>query len=666
MSKSTSESSAAKRRRVEQELLSSGRCTRGSLVACLVSFEKEGLLADPSGRESHRTLRKEVQHAIEHHSKATTPYGPLVQHVDLGTPQLRTWEYVNPFAFLYYLSSISLAFATLMSETVSRASSPLKMVIYIDEVKPGNPLRPDHGRGTQSIYWSFADWPQWALQRSAVWLLLGVIRTSLVDDMPGGESSLMRHLLNVCFRATSPSFIIGVLIPVGTTALLLRAVFGGFLADEKAHKEIFLVKGASGSKICTTCKNVVNRMGLSAHRPYLVGLDCCDYSLLDYHTNESFYMMVDRLREEHAAGRDIKKLEQVFGLTYDEHGLLFDDGLRSIVKPVDNCIRDWMHTMVSGGIAGTEMALLMLQLHVNGISLDTVQTFVKQYTLPRRIGKVNVDWFSVNRIAEKGDQLKSFASEQLSMIPVLYCFLVQVVAPMGIMLEHIRCFKLLRTIVEILSLGPHSAMKHVAELRAVIVEHHTLYKVLYPGSIKPKWHHLLHVPDNMVYIGVLLSCFVTERKHRTVKNAACHIFRNYEHTVLADLVNRQCEDFRTGTVLKSTMLLNPKQVRVKGMDLTKALSALLPCGEIHSRDFVGFRGRRVGVVQEFYAGDDESIVASVAEYQLVSAPVDSIVTVTLSPGLWFVSTDEIIEPLSWAPCSDGRSYMVLLPRSWHE
>ena len=49
------------------------------------------------------------------------------------------------------------------------------------------------------------------------------------------------------------------------------------------------------------------------------------------------------------------------------------------------------------------------------------------------------------------------------------------------------------------------------------------------------------------------------------------------------------------------------------MDLTKALGALLPCGEIHSRDFVGFRGRRVGVVQEFYAGDDESIVASVAE-----------------------------------------------------
>ena len=126
----------------------------------------------------------------------------------------------------------------------------------------------------------------------------------------------------------------------------------------------------------TTCKNVVNRMGLSAHRPYLVGLDCCDYSLLDYHTNESFYMMVDRLREEHAAGRDIKKLEQVFGLTYDEHGLLFDDGLRSIVKPVDNCIRVWMHTLVSGGIAGSEMALLMLQLHVNGISLDTVQTFV--------------------------------------------------------------------------------------------------------------------------------------------------------------------------------------------------------------------------------------------------------------------------------------------------
>ncbi len=555
----------------------------------------------------------------------------------------------------------------MMSETIKNAAgSALKMIIYIDEVKPGNPLRPDHGRGTQSIYWSFVEWPQWALQRSAVWLLLGVIRTSLVDDMPAGESGLMRHMLNICFQATSPSFILGIVIPICAESIILRAVFGGFLADEKAHKEIFLVKGASGTKFCTTCKNCVNRMEVSEHRGYLVGLDCCDYGRLDYHTNESFYMMVDKLREEHAAGRDISKLEAMLGLTYDEHGLLFDDGLRSVLKPVDNCIRDWMHTMVSGGIAGTEMALLMLQLHTVGISLDSVRTFVNQYRLPQSLGKINLDWFSVNRIAEKGDQLKSFASEQLCMIPLLYCFLAQVVAPMNIMNEHIHCFKLLRTIIEILSLGPKLAMKHVAELRATIVDHHRLYKALYPGYIKPKWHHLLHVPDNMNYLGVLLSCFVTERKHRTVKNAACHIFRHYEHTVLADMVNRQCEDFRIGTVLQTTLLVNPRQVSGRGMDLMKAQVAMLPCGELHARDFVGFRGRRVGLVEDFWISEGESVVVRVSEYQLVSAPVDSIAKVAVSPGFWFASADEIIAPLTWAPCSDGRSYMVLLPRLWHE
>ena len=190
-------------------------------MACLSTFEREGLLVDTAGTESHRTLRKEAQKAIEHHSKATTPYGPPVQTIDLGTPQLRAWEYAHPFALLYYLSSISSAFAALMSETVSRVSSPLKMVIYSDEIKPDNPLRPDNGRGTQSIYWCFTDWPQWALQRAAVWLLLGVIRTTLVDEMPGGESGLMRFVLNVCFRVTSPSFTLGILMPVGVTALLV-------------------------------------------------------------------------------------------------------------------------------------------------------------------------------------------------------------------------------------------------------------------------------------------------------------------------------------------------------------------------------------------------------------------------------------------------------------
>ena len=39
---------------------------------------------------------------------------------------------------------------------------------------------------------------------------------------------------------------------------------------------------------------------------------------------------------------------------------------------------------------------------------------------------------------------------------------------------------------------------------------------LYHHAIKPKYHHVFHVIDHLRQTGRLLSCFVTERKHRTI------------------------------------------------------------------------------------------------------------------------------------------------------
>ena len=51
------------------------------------------------------SLRNQVQKASLDHARAITPYGRVVQTLDLGDEKcVRGWEYVNPFAWLYYIS----------------------------------------------------------------------------------------------------------------------------------------------------------------------------------------------------------------------------------------------------------------------------------------------------------------------------------------------------------------------------------------------------------------------------------------------------------------------------------------------------------------------------------------------------------------------------------
>ena len=97
-------------------------------------------------------------------------------------------------ALIYYLAQLSHTFASMMFES-HVPGVPTKLVIYIDEICPGNPLRPDKARTLQAIYWCFADWPQWVLQRTAAWPTFGVLRSSLAQKLPGGVAQLMKMVL---------------------------------------------------------------------------------------------------------------------------------------------------------------------------------------------------------------------------------------------------------------------------------------------------------------------------------------------------------------------------------------------------------------------------------------------------------------------------------------
>ena len=245
--------SREQRESLHRELVQCSTLT--GLVDAMTALSRAGELRPSTLGFKPRQLRQELTKAKKLHSQARTPYGTVVQTVDVPSEKHPKWEICHPLAMLHYLATLSTAFFDLMSQVVAAAPlGVLRLVLYIDEVCPGNPLRHDKGRTLQALYWCFAEWPAWLLARTGAWCCLGVLRSSIVKDFPGGISQLMTIVLRCFFPRGGRSIRDGlILTSQDGRSFMVKAEFGGFLGDEKALKEINDSKGASGASDYIEC-----------------------------------------------------------------------------------------------------------------------------------------------------------------------------------------------------------------------------------------------------------------------------------------------------------------------------------------------------------------------------------------------------------------------------
>ena len=124
------------------------------------------------------------------------------------------------------------------------------------------------------------------------------------------------------------------------------------------------------------------------------------------------------------------------------------------------------------------------------------------------------EWFTENFIAN--DHVKLFASDVLGLCPLLLAFL-QDRCSGRVPADHVRCFELLTFMLGLLSGEDDMTGALHAVLAGVIAEHAVLFRRLYSKFIKVKFHHLVHVPDDLLRLGKVISCFAPERKHKDVK-----------------------------------------------------------------------------------------------------------------------------------------------------
>ena len=100
-------------------------------------------------------------------------------------------------------------------------------------------------------------------------------------------------------------------------------------------------------------------------------------------------------------------------------------------------------------------------------------------------------------------------------------------------------------------------------------------------------YHAFHITDGAEWLGKLLSCFVTERKHRLIKRAALYVFRHMEHTVLVDVINTMFQQIEHGADLyRACFLVSPRLVEFQGVRLYRSGAAVLRIGHVARGDLI--------------------------------------------------------------------------------
>ena len=125
-------------------------------------------------------------------------------------------------------------------EQATGTPEPLRGILYLDEVTPGNVLRPDNKRKFWAIYLGFGQTGTGNLSREEMWLPVAMLRSTIAHQ--AGVSACVRQLLRSMLLEPCNLASIGHAIQLSSPTLL-RLAITNILADEAAIKAIWSNKG---------------------------------------------------------------------------------------------------------------------------------------------------------------------------------------------------------------------------------------------------------------------------------------------------------------------------------------------------------------------------------------------------------------------------------------
>jgi hypothetical protein len=147
--------------------------------------------------------RKHIREATHKELSKYDEYGPMFCEVALEGEQPCTATIVNLHALLFAAFGQGGGFYKLLKDTMQKTPptphSPYQLILYSDEVVPGNVLSADNRRKCWLVYASIAQFGAEVLSQECAWLTLACCRSSFLTHCFAGIGQLMKAIIQKLF-----------------------------------------------------------------------------------------------------------------------------------------------------------------------------------------------------------------------------------------------------------------------------------------------------------------------------------------------------------------------------------------------------------------------------------------------------------------------------------
>ena len=197
--------------------------------------------------------RQAMAAATEQELRQQTPYGSMLTTIPLvgENGEAMSIDAINPLGLLTVAYEQGGSFTRLMDKTWARKPAtpdePWGLILYTDEVVPGNVIKYDNLRKIWVIYFSFQEFGMVVLQHEEAWFTLAVARSSKVSEADAGISQVLGGAIKLFFGALGANMSTGgiALRRADGSQMRLWAVLQVAVQDGGAHKMVWHCKAAA-------------------------------------------------------------------------------------------------------------------------------------------------------------------------------------------------------------------------------------------------------------------------------------------------------------------------------------------------------------------------------------------------------------------------------------
>ena len=234
--------------------------TQSALASLIAEFKEHGL---PELSSRHH-IGEARQLAI-----SGTAYGALITSISLACIDGSSLE----LGIVNFLTFLAIAFEAggalydglckAMDEHECCFDSPFQLLLYSDEIVPGNPIGHTLSRKSWVWYCSILELGPMLLQKEQAWQCICICRSQVVNNIQAGVSQINAALLKAIFCHKDYNVATGITLkgPDGQQRRLYLK-FCGMIQDGAANKLGWSIKGDAGSRFCILCKNLYAKSSL--------------------------------------------------------------------------------------------------------------------------------------------------------------------------------------------------------------------------------------------------------------------------------------------------------------------------------------------------------------------------------------------------------------------